>query len=204
MNFDWYPWYAEHYRRDTRHLSLAECGAYRRLIDEYMETGEALPDNDAALARLLGVARDEWLCVSPAVRPFFHSEQGKLTHKRCEEELHARAMRTHATSMKNTAAANTRWAKHRERKDIHTRAMRLQSARNAQAMLGDATLTKKDRLPSTAEAHAPFVDKVDNSTAAVVATKRPSEVTRQELDAQLAARRLQPDGLDIPPELRRI
>lgn len=84
---DWYPWYPILYEADTLHLSLAADGAYRRLIDKYMISGRALPDDDAALARLVGVQLDEWLKVSGEVREFFYQKDGCLKHKRCDREL---------------------------------------------------------------------------------------------------------------------
>ena len=87
MALDWYPFYVVAYRRDTSHLTLAEHGAYRRLIDEYMTCGGPLPDNDRALAAIIGCTLDEWIFVAPAVRLFFEVSTKKLIHKRCEQEL---------------------------------------------------------------------------------------------------------------------
>lgn len=39
---DWYPRYPAHYDRDTLGLSLAEHGAYSKLLDFYYQTEEAL------------------------------------------------------------------------------------------------------------------------------------------------------------------
>jgi uncharacterized protein YdaU (DUF1376 family) len=50
----WFPWYPAHFKRDTVHLSLEEDAIYRRLIDYYMETRQALPDDMNALARIVG------------------------------------------------------------------------------------------------------------------------------------------------------
>ena len=55
----WFPWYPLEHRRDTYKLSLTEDGAYRRLLDEYMVNRQPLPDDDAALARILVVGRGE-------------------------------------------------------------------------------------------------------------------------------------------------
>ena len=161
MSFDWYPWHIQKYRAATMHLGLAECGAYRRLIDEYMMTRKPLPDNDAALARIIGVSIDGWLAVAPTVRPFFEASHGKLINKTCEEELNAQACQAHATSIKNKAAANSRWAKHREMKAIHALAYQAHTPR----MPNDATLQDKER-------------------------KRPSEVSKTELEAKFSARRV--------------
>jgi uncharacterized protein YdaU (DUF1376 family) len=191
VSFDWYPWYVQAWRKNTMHLGLAEDGAYRRLIDEYMMTRGPLPDNDAALARIIGSSKDEWLAVAPTVRPFFEASNGKLVHSRCEEELHAQACQAHATSIKNKAAANSRWAKQRELKAIHALAYQPHTPRMPNhATLQDIrkkedgeTVTARSlatALPAGALASEPRSEQV---------AKRPSEVSRAELDARIAARR---------------
>ncbi len=84
---DWFKSYPADYRDDTWHLSLAEHGAYKLLIDHYMHHEKPLPDNDRALASIIGVSVEDWILVSSNVREFFTQKRGKLTHKRCEEEL---------------------------------------------------------------------------------------------------------------------
>ena len=83
----WYPFFVVDYRRDTYHLTLEEDAAYRRLIDEYMVTREALPNDDAALARIVGISTTDWTRLAVKVRRFFHARNDKLWHKRCELEL---------------------------------------------------------------------------------------------------------------------
>lgn len=196
MSFDWYPWHIQKYRRATPHLSLAEDGAYRRLIDEYMMTRAPLPDNDAALARIVGVSKEEWAVVAVAVRPFFEASQGKLINNTCEEELNAQACQAHATSTKNRAAANSRWAKVKELQDINARAYQLHTPR----MPNDATLHNTTSLSSLLGAReevssagslasGPLNGPLTSPPYAEIAAKRPSEVTRAELDALLAAKR---------------
>jgi uncharacterized protein YdaU (DUF1376 family) len=135
----WYAWRPIQYKRKTQHLSLAEDCAYRRLIDEYMLTRDALPDKDAAIARIIGVSIDEWLAVAPAVRPYFEASNGKLINKHCEEELHTQAAKSESRSNKAKASADARWRNYRELKDIHAVALQTHSERNANAVLGDAT-----------------------------------------------------------------
>lgn len=84
---DWYPRYPAHYDRGTLHLTLAEHGAYCRLIDYYMQSEEPLPENDRALAAVLRCSLDDWMAVAETVRAFFQEVDGKLIHKRCDREL---------------------------------------------------------------------------------------------------------------------
>ena len=86
-SFDWFPWYPVHYRRATRHLTDIQDLIYRRLIDEYMETREPLPDNDIALASISRVSVDVWTMARAIILPFFRQSDGKLFHKKCDEIL---------------------------------------------------------------------------------------------------------------------
>jgi uncharacterized protein YdaU (DUF1376 family) len=140
MSLDWYPWYAAHYRRDTLHLTLAEDGAYRRLIDEYMARGGPLPDDDTALARILGTTIQEWLSVAPKIRPFFRKSGDVLKNPRCDKELHARAMHVHSKRINARKAAASRWEKQNETNELDASALQTQSPSNADAMQNDATL----------------------------------------------------------------
>lgn len=54
MNF--YKHYIGDYQRDTGHLSLAEHGAYRLMLDAFYATGKPLPVDKKALYRLLRAA----------------------------------------------------------------------------------------------------------------------------------------------------
>jgi len=84
---DWFKSYPADYRDDTWHLTLSEHGAYKLLIDHYMHHEKPLPDNENALASIVGVDPQIWSSVSVNVRQFFTPKKGKLIHKRCEEEL---------------------------------------------------------------------------------------------------------------------
>jgi uncharacterized protein YdaU (DUF1376 family) len=107
----WYPWYPIDFRRDTLRLTFAEDGAYRRLIDEYMVLRGPLPDDDAVLARLLGVGLSEWMEVAPTVRQFFRAKDGTLHHKRCEREIAAQNRRNERFSNRGKKAAFARHSK---------------------------------------------------------------------------------------------
>lgn len=107
---DWYPWYPTAFKRKTYRLTLAEDGAYRRLIDEYMTLRGALPDDDNALARILGVSLEEWQAVAPKVRSFFRSKDEGLRHKRCEEELAAQNAKMKRYSERGKKAAFAKYS----------------------------------------------------------------------------------------------
>lgn len=84
----WYPRFPVRYRRKTiswRDLRLH--GAYCLLIDHYMLTKEAIPDDDGAIANILGCDLAEWLAVADKVRSMFEARDGKLYQSTCDEEL---------------------------------------------------------------------------------------------------------------------
>lgn len=83
----YYAWYPTIYQQDTQHLSLAECGAYRRLIDHYMLTRAPLPSDDRSLARILGLGADEWLLIKNSLITYFKPTGLLLTHSFCDAEL---------------------------------------------------------------------------------------------------------------------
>jgi uncharacterized protein YdaU (DUF1376 family) len=130
-NLHWYPWHIDDYAHDTRHLTLAEHGAYRLLIDCYMLQREPVPDNDRALARIVGVGLDEWLTVATNVRAFFRVRDGLLIHKRCEQELRAQELKVRKRSERAKKGAFGRYSKFKG----------LNSISNAYAEQMDATLT---------------------------------------------------------------
>lgn len=67
------------------HLNPYQDGCYRRLIDHYMTTRKAPPDNDAALARIVGDSLENWIALAaPVIREFFTSKNGFLFNKTCE------------------------------------------------------------------------------------------------------------------------
>ncbi len=137
---DWYPFFVTEWRRDTYHLSAAAKGIYRELIDEYMLAGGPLPDNDLSLAAIARVSAQEWGEHRDAVRAFFKARDGKLVHKRCEQELNAQRIRAAKRSRNAKEAATVRWAKEKQKQwstcDEH-------AGSNANAMRQPATLHNK-------------------------------------------------------------
>ena len=154
---DWYPFFVVDYRRDTYDLSLEEDATYRRLIDEYMITRQPLPNDDAALARIVGIPKTEWTRLAPKVRRYFKTRNDKLWHKRCELELRAQNARHNRRS--KTA-----------RKGGIAKALKDKSLR-ASSMPNPATLHYKEskKLPSE------LVDGVPVDKCGQLAKKGPSE-----------------------------
>ena len=84
MNF--YPFHLGDYASHTRHLSLLEDLAYRRMLDLYYTTEAALPADPEKVARLIGM-REYMREVADVLTDFFVISDAGHTHSRCEEEL---------------------------------------------------------------------------------------------------------------------
>jgi uncharacterized protein YdaU (DUF1376 family) len=136
-SFDWFPWYPVHYRRATRHLTDMQDLIYRRLIDEYMETREPLPDNDIALASITRVCIDEWKMARAILLPFFRQSDGKLHHKKCSEILEEQQAVSRKKSQAGSAGAAKRWKKPIENTETNSTS---HSAAIALPMANDGTL----------------------------------------------------------------
>jgi len=118
---DWYPFFFQIYKADTMHLDPYQDGCYRRLIDHYMETRQPLPDNDHALARIVGDSHPNWVAMASAiVRPFFVSKNGLLYHKKCDSILNNQDKRTKRLSESGKKGADKRW---KENNDLDSHAI---------------------------------------------------------------------------------
>lgn len=114
---DWFPWYFTIYEKDTMHLNPYQDGCYRRLIDHYMRTRSPLPDNDAALARIIGDSLENWSKnASRIVRAFFTHKNGMLFHRFCDKILDEQEDLSKSRSKSAKIAAEKRW-KNKNTKD---------------------------------------------------------------------------------------
>jgi len=78
------PFFVRDYIAATRHLSLAERGAYTDLLFLSWEMG-SLPKDPARLARLVGCDADEFAQVWPIIRSKFTESDDGLVNARLEE-----------------------------------------------------------------------------------------------------------------------
>lgn len=94
---DWYPHHIDDYDADTLHLTLAEDGAYSRLLRWYYKNERTLPNDDQALAAICRIGLDEWLPISAKIKALFvtrdtrsgdaSSHPAMLRHKRCDATI---------------------------------------------------------------------------------------------------------------------
>ena len=86
MSRPYMRWYAGDYDRKTQHLSLAEHGAYRRLIDTYWTNGGPIYQRN--IPTILGVSRTIFeRRYLKKLSPFFYVIDGEWYHKRIEREM---------------------------------------------------------------------------------------------------------------------
>jgi uncharacterized protein YdaU (DUF1376 family) len=82
----------EAYDRKTAHLSLAQDGAYRRLLSHYYRTRKPLPANAEILLRVCRAFDDtEKAAVMLVVEEFFTLEDDGYHNRRADEELEKQA-----------------------------------------------------------------------------------------------------------------
>ncbi len=86
MNF--YKHYIGDYQRDTGHLSLAEHGAYRLMLDAFYATGKPLPHDKKALYRLLRAATSvERKAIDAVSAQFWETTPAGLINRRAAIEI---------------------------------------------------------------------------------------------------------------------
>ena len=77
----YYQHFIGDYRRDTRHLTLLEHGAYRELLDQYYLSEEPIPLDESKLMRLLSARQDdEQQAIKNVLNDFFVSTDRGYIH----------------------------------------------------------------------------------------------------------------------------
>lgn len=78
------------YARDTAHLSMAEDGAYNRLLDFYYAAERPLPLERAEIYRRVRArGKQDQAAVDAVLADFFNLKDDGWHHKRCDEEIAA-------------------------------------------------------------------------------------------------------------------
>jgi uncharacterized protein YdaU (DUF1376 family) len=156
MNFDfWFPWYPADYRADTMHLTPAQDGVYRRLIDHYMETRQPLPDNDTALARIAGINLDSCSHDLAIAKAFFSpAENGLLRHKRCDIELDRQHSKIVSYQKRGETGGRKRWGNNKKKQDADSNSY---ASAIAEPMLNDSTRQDKTRQNKKKEVGGSYV-----------------------------------------------
>ncbi len=111
----WMPLYIGDYLADTAYLTTEQHGAYLLLIMAYWRNGPP-PDNDTILESLTKMAPDAWSIARAVLGRYFVIQDGVWRHSRIEREIEKAQKNRAAAHEKASRAADSRWAKERERK----------------------------------------------------------------------------------------
>lgn len=107
MNY--YSFHLGDYAAHTRHLSLLEDLAYRRMLDLYYTTEAPLPSDPAKVARLIGM-REHMQEVTDVLSEFFTKSDAGHTSSRCDREIE-----TYRAKAERAKSANkARWTPKQE------------------------------------------------------------------------------------------
>ncbi|WP_407529412.1 YdaU family protein [Methylobacterium oryzisoli] len=111
--FPYLPLAVDAYRNDTAHLTLEEHGAYLMLLMlAWRSPGCRLPDDDAKLARMLGLTAKKWARIKENVMGFWDLEGGfwiqprlmkehQFVSRKSEQNRSAGSRGGHSKSLKN-------------------------------------------------------------------------------------------------------
>lgn len=106
----WFAFYPGDYLSHTQSLTLAENGAYFRLLMHYYSMAEALPDSQAQLWRISGAVTDEEkAAVDRVISLYFTLENKKFHNKRADKELAKQAAIADSLSKRGKRGAKARW-----------------------------------------------------------------------------------------------
>jgi uncharacterized protein YdaU (DUF1376 family) len=112
----WYAHYPGDYARDTAHLSLAQHGAYRLLLDDYYSTAAPLPSDVMALYRICrAFDQTEKDAVNSVLAAFFELCGDGYHNARADIELARQSEIRERFSDSGRRAAKERWAAHDSR-----------------------------------------------------------------------------------------
>lgn len=120
------PLFTDAYLGDTRHLSTIEHGAYLLLLIVAWRSKETcLPDDDAKLAKYVGMTRGQWARISPTIREFFTANNGSLYQSRLTDEANrvrqvrdSQAAAGRASALKRNGRHSTERIAKREQSDM--------------------------------------------------------------------------------------
>lgn len=100
------------YLRDTMTLSLAEHGAYIKLLAHYYSTGKPIPDDQAVIHRIAGATSpDEQSATVSVLQTFFQydADSGVFRSKRADREFANAREKAQKRSEAGKRGAQSRW-----------------------------------------------------------------------------------------------
>lgn len=137
MNY--YQFHIGDYAVHTRHLSLMEDLAYRRLLDWYYTNEQPLPLDCAKAAKLIGM-QDYVSDVSEILSNFFLKSEAGYTNKRCDEEI----SKYRAKADRAKSANNKRWESNNDLKSDKTSEQNQLPTSNQEPITSNQVITSPD------------------------------------------------------------
>jgi uncharacterized protein YdaU (DUF1376 family) len=168
------PLFCGDYLADTAHLSLEEHGAYLKLLMlTWRNNGEALPDDDVRIARMLGVSVRHWKeKLRPVLAPFFDLVENRWRQKRLEKEWKF----VSGQRQKQVTKAKARWCGQKPDKPLK-KAERHNAAGYAAAdAAGDAVAKPRDMPQTPSGICPPLKKKIDTSQDRYLSSSSAHEV----------------------------
>lgn len=179
LKVNFYPFHIGDYVSHTRHLSLLEDLAYRRLIDQYYLQEQALPESVEKCAKLI-MMRDHLDEVSAVLEEFFELTDAGWISTRCDKEIVGMRKRQEIAREK----ANKRWS--------NAKAEPQQSRSNAAASDQHAAASKTDAaamLPTPTPLPTPISPSENKAPAALAVQSLVSDGLTPETAAEWLAHR---------------
>lgn len=142
---EWYPHNIIDYDADTLHLTIAQNGAYLRLLHWYYLNERPLPYNENALAAICHCTVDEWRELEPVLIHYFvtrdsHDGNGRvLHHNRCNDTINVQTAKR--------KDARERQRKHRKRNILSdvTRDEHVSHAPRGEERRGESIDSKREK-----------------------------------------------------------
>lgn len=150
----WYPWYPALFRNKTIALTLEQDAIYRRLIDHYMESRQPLPNNNAALARIVGCSIEIIEKNANGIMDaFFTHDNGILRHEFCDKQLDIQDAKSRRRSLNGEKAAKKRWSQSIDKEQKNANAMPDPMPKNAtgQDRTGQDNNKHRDKIIHTVD-----------------------------------------------------
>lgn len=118
MSIPYLPLFVADYEADTAHLSVAEDGAYMRLLRlQWRTPGCTMPNDHGWIQRRVRATDGEWRSLfAPLLKEFFSVRRGRIYQPR----LHAEFERINATSLKRSSAGKKGGRHRKALKNIET------------------------------------------------------------------------------------
>ncbi len=150
----WMPLYVADYLADTTRLTTEQHGAYLLLIIDYWRNGPPETD-DQTLASITKLTVAQWRKHAPKLLAMFHIKDGKLWHKRIEQERAKAGVIIDARREAGKLGAIKRWGEKKEEDEANAIANEIANAM-ANAIPDGMANDMANEWQSTSQTDAPL------------------------------------------------